>query len=508
MLLPPPPQQRRLARLAAQLQHSAQIVPPPTTVSSGSRGSTTSATASPPAAGSRRPRVACIVTTCFPRSHGDVILTKLLKGMSLDSGFASPRVEIVSIWIDCIAATSPDVIVPLAKQLGVTLYPSIRRALLHGSEELNVDAVLVVGEHGDYPNSETGREMHPRRYFTEQILGTFAESGRSVPIFNDKHLAYSWADASWMWDRAATLGAPLMAGSSVPLAWRDPWLEHPKGTKLQSALAIGFSAVESYGFHATEVLQSMVERREGGESGVVAVQCLEGAAIWVARDAGLWDGALAEAALAAITAKPRANVKQDRLESLERMEQESMEGTTVESIGPAPGHALNTALFVVEYADGFRGFVLMLPGFAVDFAYAARLSDGEVVATVCSMQAGGTISHFSYLCRNIERFFIDGVAPYPVERTLLTTGVIDEVMASRVEGGKRRLTPHLCTDTFVYESWDESPERPSGREPSGACLDPDAPDEAWSEGGSRFRSQEWADRVLPRENPDAPTSSF
>ena len=59
--------------------------------------------------------------------------------------------------------------------------------------------------------------MHPRRYFTEQILGTFAETGRSVPIFNDKHLAYSWADAKWMWERAAVLGAPLMAGSSVPL---------------------------------------------------------------------------------------------------------------------------------------------------------------------------------------------------------------------------------------------------------------------------------------------------
>ena len=55
----------------------------------------------------RRPRVAAIVTTCFPRSHGDVILTKLIKGMSLDEGFTAPRVDIVSLWIDCIAATSP-----------------------------------------------------------------------------------------------------------------------------------------------------------------------------------------------------------------------------------------------------------------------------------------------------------------------------------------------------------------------------------------------------------------
>jgi hypothetical protein len=39
-----------------------------------------------------------------------------------------------------------DVIVPLAAAHGVALYPSIRRALLHGTDSLNVDGVLVIGE--------------------------------------------------------------------------------------------------------------------------------------------------------------------------------------------------------------------------------------------------------------------------------------------------------------------------------------------------------------------------
>eukprot|EP01052_Picozoa_sp_SAG31_P027745 SAG31_NODE_2622_length_5362_cov_2.274178_3_plen_367_part_00 len=137
------------------------------------RAAVEAASAAPPERGPpvqplRRPRVAAIVTTCYPRSHGDVILTKLIKGMSLDSGFVQPRVDVVALWIDGIATTAPDVIVPLAKQHGVALYPSIRRALLHGSagegQLGDLDGVLVVGEHGDYPNSETGREMHPRRY--------------------------------------------------------------------------------------------------------------------------------------------------------------------------------------------------------------------------------------------------------------------------------------------------------------------------------------------------------
>ena len=460
----------------------------------------------------RRPRVAAIVTTCFPRSHGDVILTKLIKGMSLDSGFVQPRVDIVSLWIDGIATASPDVIVPLAKKHGVTLYPSIRRALLHGSANEgqlgDIDGVLVIGEHGDYPDSETGREMHPRRYFCEQILGTFAECGKSLPIFNDKHLAYSWTDAAWVWERATALGAPLMAGSSLPLAWRSPQLEHAKGTPIEAALSIGFSAVESYGFHACETLQCMVERRQGGESGVVAVQCIEGSAVWHARDAGLWPSQLATAALAAIKAKPRDNMSSSELEAADRMDNTSMEEATIESAGPRPGHANNTALFVIEYADGFVGYVLMLPGYSTDFAYAARVSGvAEPLACVFSLQRGGATSHFSYLCRNIESFFAKRVSPYPVERTLLTTGIIHEVMESRVHGGQRRLTPHLATDTFKYESWDVQPERPSGSQPSGACLDPDAPDEGWSAGGSRYASYEWTNRVLPM-NPDAPISSF
>lgn len=179
--------------------------------------------------------------------------------------------------------------------------------------------------------------MHPRRYFTEQILGTFAESGRSVPIFNDKHLAYSWADADWMWKRAAALGAPLMAGSSVPLAWRSPWLEHPKNVRLSESLAIGYSAVESYGFHALEVLQCMVERRLGSESGVVAVQCIEGRDIWAARDQGRWPVDLAEAALSAIAGKPRDHLTATQVDAIDAMATGSMETTTIESRGPSPG---------------------------------------------------------------------------------------------------------------------------------------------------------------------------
>ncbi|SVC12015.1 uncharacterized protein METZ01_LOCUS264869, partial [marine metagenome] len=171
-------------------------------------------------------RVAAVVTVYYPKSHADVIVTKFMKGWSTDQGFFEPEVRLVSMYLDHVLES--DIGMDLAHEYGVPIYPSIRSALHAGSDKLDVDAVLLIGEHGDYPWNERQRHMYPRRYFFEQIAGVFAESGRSVPLFSDKHFAYDFRDALWMWNRAADLNIPLMAGSSLPLSWRDPWLEHEK----------------------------------------------------------------------------------------------------------------------------------------------------------------------------------------------------------------------------------------------------------------------------------------
>ena len=117
----------------------------------------------------------------------------------------------------------------------------------------------------------------------------------------------------------------------------------------------------------------------------------------------LWPGQLAHAALEAIANRPTDNLKPAQLEALEKMRQGTMEAATVESKGILPGHAMNTALFIIEYADGFRGYTLMLPGFATDFAFAGRRVGGEIDACVCGLDSGWTQAHFSYLSRNIVR---------------------------------------------------------------------------------------------------------
>ena len=384
-------------------------------------------------------KIAAIITTYFQHSHADVIATKYMKGFPTDTGLQMPRVELVSIYLDQV--DDRDIGVGLAAEHNVPIYPSIRQALTLGGSELAVDGVILIGEHGDYPHNEIGQHMYPRRYMFEQICGVFASSGRSVPVFNDKHLAYTWDDALWMYERANALDVPFMAGSSLPLGWRKPFLEHPLDTALDAAVGIGYGGVESYGFHALETLQCMIERREGGESGIMAIQCLEGDSVWEAGEAGKWSLELAEAACAQIENRP--------------------DSTFIEGCP-------NPTAFLLEHSDGFQSTVLMLNGYVSDFAYSAKVGS-TIDATEVYLQNGPPYCHFSYLSLNIEEMFVTGEPQYPVERTLLVTGVLDALMHSRAEGYIRIETPHLAE--IAYRSHEEIPIRPVAPRPEGATLE-------------------------------------
>ncbi len=382
-------------------------------------------------------RIAAILTEYRPLSHADVIITKFLRGIPTDTDLVSPRVEIASMYVD--QFPDNDLSRGYAEEFGVPIFRSIPGALTLGGDTLAVDGVLLIGEHGDYAWNEKEQHLYPRKPFMEQICGVMATSGRTVPVFNDKHLSYNWADALWIFERLQGLGAPFMAGSSLPTCWRNPWLEHELETPISEALAIGYSGLDSYGFHALETLQCMIERRRGGESGVAAVTCLEGSAVWQAARDGLWSRELADVALATMQKKS---------------------GGAVEDGCPNP------ALFLLEYRDGTRGAVLMLTDYVEGFAYAARVGD-EIVATEFYLQGGSPHAHFSYLSLNVEEMFVSGVPTYDAKRTLLTSGVLEAALESRYRGHVRVETPYL---DVAYRSYTSLPWRAQGPRPTGACL--------------------------------------
>lgn len=381
---------------------------------------------------SERKKIAAILTEYRPGSHADVVVGKFLQGFPTDEGVLAPRVDIASMYVD--QFPEADLSRAVAAEHGVPIFGSIPHALTLGGRELAVDGVLLIGEHGDYAWNEKHQHLYPRKHFMEQICGVFATSGRAVPIFNDKHLSYNWHDAKWMYDRARQLGVPFMAGSSAVVGWRNPWLEIERGTPMDEAIAVGFSGLDIYGSHTLEVLQCMVERRAGGETGVAAVTYREGEAVWQAARDGLFSRELLEAACAPIENKPE---------------------------GPIEQHCADPALFLIEYRDGFRAAILMLNGYVTDFGFAYR-SGKEIEATEIYLQNGPPHPHFSYLSLNVEEMFVTGIPSYPVERVLLTSGALEAALDSRHQGQVRLETPHL---DVRYASYDRIPWRPRGRRP-------------------------------------------
>jgi hypothetical protein len=204
-------------------------------------------------------QVAAVVTEYRVRSHADNIVTRLLEGYELHWTTVRPSVRVASLYTDQVPPG--DLSRELAGAHNVPIYPTIREALTLGGETLAVDGVVLVGEHGDYPNNEKGQKQYPRRRFFEETVAVFDRSGRVVPVFTDKHLAYNWADAKWIYDAARERGIPLMAGSSMPVTTRVPPLEVPYGAQIEEIVVVAHGGLESYGFHALEIGQCLAERR-------------------------------------------------------------------------------------------------------------------------------------------------------------------------------------------------------------------------------------------------------
>ncbi len=390
-------------------------------------------------------RIAAIITAYYPYSHADVIVTKFLRGIPTDDGLLPPQVEIASFYLDQIHER--DVGRELAEQYGVPIFPSIAKALTLGGAELAVDGALIIGEHGDYAWNEKEQHLYPRRFFVEQICGVFATAGRSVPIFSDKHLSWSWEQARWMYERTQELNVPFMAGSSLPVTYRRPWLEYDLETPLTEAVSVAYGGLDAYGFHALETLQCMVERRSGGETGVHRVQCLEGDAVWEAGDAGRWPKDLFDAAI-------------DKIENKKE--------------GDPRVICEKPVVYLLEYIDGLRTATFLLNDFTTGWAYAGRRTDGHIDAAEFFL-AGDPHPHFSYLCLNAQQLFLTGEAAYPIERTLLVSGALEALLDSRHRGHVMLETPHLGVS---YRSYTKPPQRPSNPRPQGAAVEPFRPDEA------------------------------
>ena len=383
-------------------------------------------------------RIAAILTEYRPNSHADVIVGKYLEGYNQDGMAPYPRSKIVSMFTEQVPET--DMSRDMAKKHGVPIFRTVADALTLGGDKLAVDAVLLIGEHGVYRMNDKEQKQYPRFEMFLKITDVFRETKKSVPVFNDKHLSYSWRQAKRMVEISKELDFPMLAGSSVPVAWRIPAIDTPYGEAQKYAVGISYSGLDIYGFHLLDSLQSVVERRKGGESGVKAVQCLEGEDCWQFLDQNEWASRLFKEAISHSLTKVEGDMKE---------------------LVKSP------AVFVVDYKDGLKVAAFLLTGLVQDFTVAVELENTSKPYSTLMRLQGKPHHHFGCLVKNIEILFETGKPPYPVERTLLSSGILDFALESRILGHKKLKTPELAKVNYITPNashfsstgWDENGKR-------------------------------------------------
>ena len=358
-------------------------------------------------------KVAAIVTIYRYNSHTDVLIGKILEGWKQDGG-PGPDLELASMYVD--QFVSDDMARDKSKEFGFPLYDNIQDAITLGTNRVAVDGIISVGEHGDYPWNDIGQHLYPRRRFFKAITDTLEKFGPVVPVFNDKHPGPVWDDAKWMYDRAKELNIPFMAGSSLPVSYRKPDFSLPMGADLEACLGIGYSGLDIYGFHTLDYLQCIIERRKCAQQGVEWVRCLPGSRLSELIDYGV--------------------IRRDMLAKI-------LEVTPTADGSLLDANSDEFNIFLIQYKDGLLAPVMMLPGYSQAISAVVKVRGQDPVGGVTEERPVPRHPHFAYLLKGIEQMVHTGQPSYPVERTVLVAGVLDRLLNSRAQDGKKLVTPEL-----------------------------------------------------------------
>jgi hypothetical protein len=385
------------------------------------------------ATSSKRPQIAVVANIYKRRLHTQHIVDRILEGYGWGGVYHHSPLDVVSMYVE--QRGEGDLVPERAKRHpGMKVYPTVAQALTRGTGKLAVDGIIYIGEQGGYPRNEKGQTEYPRYQFFQQVVDVFRSSGRSVPYFTDKHLSWNWDWAKDMYDTSRRMGFPLMAGSSAPVRWRIPSVEMPLGAPIREAVCVAFGGLDSYDIHALETIQSMVERRKGGETGVEWLQAYRGDNFWKAHEQGVWSPALFKAALC------RSHTLTPGRESFTNV---------YPTLPQMKALARDPVAYHYQHTDGLRSTMMLMNGLLQDFNFAAAI-EGQPRPFSTQVYASRELenatleNYFSPLVHYIEQMMLTGKEPYPAERTLLTTGLVCAGIDSLFQGQQRLRTPQLA----------------------------------------------------------------
>ena len=385
-------------------------------------------TATAKASPNKRPKIAFLGTDVYQHSHAQHFLDRFSIGYAMNGTWREPLVENAGVYID--QFNERDIGKQRIEKYGLKQFDSIAEALCLGGDKLAVDGVILIGEHGNYPKNEKGQKLYPRYKWFKEVVKVFEDSGRAVPVFNDKHLSTDWGQCQEMVADSKRLGFAFYAGSSLPVTWRLPSYDLPYGSPMRESVCVAYGGVDSYDFHALETAQCMSERRRGGEVGISAVHAVRGEKLWkMLREkedtARLFVSALCRShSLPVETGYPTEKVTLDWAQR---------------TLGATTG-------YFVEHSDGFRTSIF-LTGIR-DFNYAGMTAEGKIVGCQMMLPMPGrnatTADFFNPLSRHVEEMVVTGKTIYPIERTLLTSGMVIGGVESLFAGETRWETKEMA----------------------------------------------------------------
>jgi hypothetical protein len=196
---------------------------------------------------------------------------------------------------------------------------------------------------------------------------------------------------------------------------------------------VAFGGTDIYDFHALETIQCMAERRKGGETGVASMHALRGDAVWQALAAGSWQAGGWSPRLFEACLSRSQTLAQDKISSHRYPTPAEMRAYCKDPIA-----------YRFEYADGLKATMLLMNGLVEDFNFAAQLKGvKEPLSTMFYLPPNPNVTYSAALMSKAEEMFLTGKAPYPAERTLLTSGLVQAGLQS-LHDGKQIETPHLA----------------------------------------------------------------
>ena len=203
------------------------------------------------------------------------------------------------------------------------------------------------------------------------------------------------------------------------MAERRPPLELPADSVVDEIVTVHGGGFEVYDFHALEVLQSIVEARRGGETGIATVEFLDRDAALKAAEAGRWSHELFDAAMAA---EQKVGVVRQTRPDL---------GRRPEQIRDVERSAELRHVILVTYRDGTHGAVVAAGSDSSRWNAALRVrGETQPRATAYFNGPWGNRCLFKALSHAAQQLFITGREPWPAERTLLTTVALDAAVQS------------------------------------------------------------------------------